>query len=246
MSTVIIEHSAVTGSDRLGVILRDHGHRLQVIRPDIGDPIPADLDGIDAIVSCGGPQSPVEKLEWIDAEMDLLRQAHEAALPVLGLCLGCELLARALGGTVDQLDGVEAGWHEVALLPAGREDPLFAGMPWWSTQLHWHRYHVAELPPGARVLAKSERTPVQAWSLGMRTYAIQFHPETYADTVAAWADDEPNTLKEIGLTADQLREQTRKQDPEATRLATRLFERVALLLMPLDRRYAGIAKGLHH
>jgi GMP synthase-like glutamine amidotransferase len=247
MATVIFEHSAVTGSDRLGVVLRDHGHKLHVIRPDLGEAIPTDLDGIDAIVACGGPQAPNEDLDWIDAEMELMRAAHEASVPMLGLCLGCELLGRALGGKLDQLEGgIECGWHEVTLTPAGREDPLFQGLPWWSMQAHWHRWHVAELPEGARILAKSERTPAQAWALGLRTYGIQYHPEAYARTIEQWAADEPETLKEVGMTAEQLRAANEQHDAVAERLALRLFERVALLLMPLDRRYAGISKDLHH
>jgi GMP synthase (glutamine-hydrolysing) len=251
MATLVIEHSDVTGSDRLGEILRDHAHRLVVIKAHQGEAIPADLDGIDALVSCGGPQSPLDdSLDWLEPEMNLLRLAHEAELPVVGLCLGCQLLARALGGEVAPLDAadgptIEAGWHPVKLSPVGREDPIYVGIAWESMQLHWHRFHVTTPPPGARVLASSARTPVQAWTLGLRTYGLQYHPESFAHTLEAWADDDPAALEEAGITREQLRADTEQHYPAFERLAKRLFEAMTLLLMPVDRRY-GLVKDLHH
>ena len=127
--------------------------------------------------------------------------------------------------------------------PAG---PLFAGIAWRSIQLHWHRYQVTTVPPGGRVLAFSELTKVQAWALGLRTYGIQYHPETFPETLERWADDEPEGLLQGGLTRSQLRASTEEHYPTSARLADRLFESMALLVMPLDRRYAGIVKDLHH
>jgi GMP synthase-like glutamine amidotransferase len=248
MATCVFEHSDRTGIDRLGEVLRDHGQKLEIIRAHREEPIPVDLDGIDAIVICGGPQSPDDdSLPWLKKEMDLLRLAHGASLPIVGICLGCQILARALGGEVALLeDGVEWGFHEIELTPAGREDPLFAGLPWRSMQLSAHRYHVKTSPPAARVLASSKRTPIQAWGLGLRTYGMQYHPEAYPETVERWADDEPETLEEAGLTREQLRRQVEEHYPTFARLAQRLFESMALMLMPVDRRYVGAIRDLHH
>jgi GMP synthase (glutamine-hydrolysing) len=248
MATFIIEHSDRTGSDRLGEVLRDHGHRLEVIGAHRGEAIPTDLDDIDAIITCGGPQSPLDDdLPWLRPEMGLLRLAHEAARPVVGICLGCQILARALGGEVAPLEcGIEWGFHELTLSGAGREDPLFAGIAWRSMQLHAHRFQVKTAPPGARVLASSMRTPIQAWGLGLRTYGIQYHPEAYARTIEAWADEEPQALEEAGLRRQQLADQIAEHYDAFARLADRLFNSMALLLMPLDRRYAGAIKDLHH
>jgi len=267
MATLIIEHSDSAGSDRFGEVLRDYGHRIEIIRVHCGDAVPADLGRIDAIVTCGGPQSPVDdEPTWIEPELKLLRLAHEASLPVVGICLGCQLLARALGGELDRLkcndamrhpgaaaldgesrpeSGLECGWHEVMLTPVGREDPVFAGIPWKSMQVHWHRYHVATPPEGARVLARSAGTPVQAWSLGLRTYGIQYHPEAYVETIDRWAREEPDALRDVGLTPEALRRDTERYYASFDRLARRLFESMALLVMPVDRRY-GVAKEIHH
>jgi GMP synthase (glutamine-hydrolysing) len=248
MATCVFEHSDLTGVDRLGEVLRDHGQKLEIIRAHHDEPIPVDLDGIDAIVICGGPQSPLDdSLPWLKKEIDLLRLANGTSLPIVGICLGCQVLARALGGEVALLDaGVEWGFHEVTLSPAGREDPLFAGLPWRSMQLSAHRYHVKTAPPGARVLASSRHTPIQAWALGLRTYGIQYHPEAYRETVERWADDEPGTLEEVGLTRQQLHRQVEEHYLTFARLARRLFESMALMLMPVDRRYVGAIKDLHH
>lgn len=248
MATLVLEHSEVSRSNRLGAVLRDHGHKLDIRRLHRGEDVPTDLEGIDAIVVLGGPHRPDDDEQpWMAPELALLRAAHESEIPIFGICLGSQLLARALGGEIAKLDGgLEFGWHEVMLTPAGREDPLFAGIPWTSMQLHHHRYHIATLPPGARVLAKSEKTPVQAWSMGLRTYAVQYHPEAYADTLRTWMDDEPEVFDESGQTRDEVERGIDAHDADHERLAQRLFERIALCLMPLDRRFAGIAKAVHH
>jgi GMP synthase (glutamine-hydrolysing) len=247
MSTLVIEHSDLARLDRFGDVLRDLGYRLRVVRVHRDESLPPDLDDVDAIISLGGPQSPLDDAPWVEPELDLLRRAHAQALPVVGICLGCQLLARAMGGEVARLDGgIMLGWPEVRLTPAGREDPIFAGLPWRMRQLHWNSFHVKKAPPGARVLASVDRMPVAAWALGLRTYAIQFHPETTAETLEKWIEDEPSALVEAKLARDALAAQTRANDAVAARLAQRLFETIALVLMPLDRRYAGVAKDVHH
>ena len=248
MATLVIEHSDTTGSDRLGEILRDHGHPLKVVQVHRGEALPPDLDDIDSIVACGGPQSPLDdNLPWIDQEIELLRMAHETDRSIVGLCLGCQLLARALGGEVSPLEnGIEWGWHEVSLTPVGREDPVYSGIAWKSMQLHAHRFHVSQPPAGARVLARSEITPVQAWASGLRTYGFQYHPESYRSTIEAWMAQDPQDVQEVGLTPDEVRQRTDEHFPAFERLAERLFRQVALILMPVDRRFAGLAKDLYH
>ena len=204
MVTLVFEHSDIAGVDRLGEILRDHGHELRIIRPDQGDPIPPDLLGVDAVVSCGGGASPDEELDWIDNEIAFLRSAHEAGLPTLGICLGSQLLGRALGGSVAPMSEKEIGWFDVTLTPAGCDDPLFAGIGWTTMQAHWHGYEVTELPPDARLLASSEKCRNQAWAVGISTYGIQYHPEIHARRLGQWADDEPTDLEKIGLTREAL------------------------------------------
>src|SRR5690606_13531156 len=133
---------------------------------------PPDLDNLDGIISTGGPYDPAdESLTWMTAELNFLRRAHERATPLIGLCLGCQLLARALGGEVGPMDpsgggvtsggGGEFGWHPVTLTEAGKIDPIHAGIGWTTIQPHWHSSEVNKLPPGAIHLASSARCKVQ-------------------------------------------------------------------------------------
>ncbi len=247
MAIVILEHSPSTGAMRLAASLRDYGHRLRVIELHAGAAVPADLDDTDGIVATGGNYSANDNEPWLEPEMKLLAMADEAQLPVIGICLGSQVLARALGGEVGPMEGgIELGWHEVALTPAGAEDPLYAGIAWTSTQFHWHKDQVTTMPDGARVLATSQRCRTQAWACGLRTYGFQYHPEVYADTAAAWAAQHPDDLVKAGITLEELKTRTAEHYPSFERLSCRLFESIALLLVPSDRRYKGLVKDLHH
>lgn len=247
MAILVFKHSELTGIERLGETLRDYGHPFREVALHEGDPVPPDLDDVSAIISCGGPQSVHrDPPDWLQAEMALIRSAADRAIPVLGLCLGCQILAKALGGEVGPLEEpMELGWHEVQLNHLGREDPLFAGQPWTSMQIQWHGDQVTKLPDGARVLATSPRG-VQAWASGLRSYGLQYHPEASAQTLHAWALDEPDQVERAGLTIDELESQSQLHYPNFQRLSQRLFESIALCLIPVDRRYAGVAKDLHH
>ena len=109
MAILIIEHSERTGSDRLGIRLRNDGHLLKVVRVHLGEKLPTELQGLNGIISCGGPQPPDCDEPWVKLELDLLKAADEAELPILGICLGCQLLARALGGTLSHLPNLNSG-----------------------------------------------------------------------------------------------------------------------------------------
>ena len=247
MSIVILEHGPSTGAMRLAAALRDYGHRIRVIELHAGAAVPADLDDTDGIVATGGNYSANDTEPWLAPEMEFLARADAAQLPVIGICLGSQVLARALGGEVGKMDGgIELGWHEVALTPVGAEDPLYAGIAWTSMQFHWHRDEVTKMPDGARVLATSQRCQAQAWAHGLRTYGFQYHPEVYADTPEAWAARHPDDLLKAGTTRDALKTGTAEHYRAFERLSCRLFESIAMLLVPADRRYQGLVKDLHH
>lgn len=247
MAILVFEHSARSGVGRLGQTLRNYGHKLRIVRLHVGEPMPIDLDDVDGIVSCGGPQSSNDdSLPWLQPQMELLRAASQAEMPVVGICLGCQMLARALGGEVRTMDRPEIGWHEVHLTPTGREDPLYAGIAWTSVQAHWHGDEVSTLPQGARLLASSNHCKVQSWAIGLRTYGFQYHPEIDQHGMDAFTSDNPDGLVRAGITPEELRKQTQKHYPAFARLSDRLFDAIALLLMPVDRRYRGLVKDLHH
>lgn len=193
---------------------------------------------MDAVLCFGGPQSANDdELPWMASLLDFIRDAHAAGLPMFGVCLGSQVFARALGGTVTTMEqGPRLGWAGIDLTPDGREDPLHKGQPWQWMQFHWNRDTVSELPDGARVLARGDRDDIQTWRLGVRTYGVQHHPEIESRQVADWAEDDADLLRTTGTDVAQLHADTERYYQSFERLTDRYFETIAMLLMPLDRR----------
>jgi len=246
MSTIFLQHHEDSPPGSAVEVLRSHGHAIRVIRTFAGDPVPTTLDGITGIVSCGGAQSVLDSDAAMEAEYALLREAHERQVPVLGLCLGAQMLAHALGGEVGRLpDGPEVGFHEVGLTPAGREDPMFKGIPWWTQQFQWHEDGIVSAPPDARILAAGRRVPVQVFAVGTSSYGIQYHPEYTRDLVDEHCR-RSDAMAAAGGGPEALARQAGEEFPDFERHALRFFESVALFLMPLDRMSAGIAKDVRH
>lgn len=236
MAILIIEHSERTGSDRLGMRLRNDGHALHVVRVHLGEKLPPDLQEIDGIISCGGPQPPDCDEPWVEPELALLKAADEAQLPILGICLGCQLLARAIGGTLSHLPKPELGWFDITLTSDGREHPLFAGQPWCGPQFHWHHWQVETLPDTATILASSEQCKIQAWTKGINTFAVQFHPECQRGTVTDWIDDDSRTLHEYSINGQTIEHDSDRLFSDYTRLTDRFFDAISQILMPLSSR----------
>jgi GMP synthase-like glutamine amidotransferase len=189
------------------------GISLQVVRTDSDDayPDPRDPDfvvalGSGATAAGGGP-------EWVEREIEWLRAADAAALPVLGICFGAQALAAALGGCVRKLERPELGWVTVDTADADR---LPQG-PW----LAWHE-DCFTLPPLAYELA-SNAFGVQAFCHS-RHLAVQFHPEVTAAIVADWTLDGHGDLERAGITLQALDEATRRHAANAARAADTLFD----------------------
>jgi GMP synthase (glutamine-hydrolysing) len=244
MPILVIEHDSNDHPGVLGRVLARHGLRLRTIRLHAGDRLPSDLDDVDGIVSLGGPQSATDDaLPWLSAEFGLLRAAHAGGVPILGVCLGAQILARALGGTVGRMAAPSGGLGRVDLTPAGREDPLFRGLPWYGTWPGSHQDEVSQLPPDGRVLARSEACGVEAFVSGMFSYGVQFHPEWSSSAFVARCESG-------GLLGDgdraALAATIRDQAEGVDRQAERFAENVASFLLPIERVNAGVAKDIHH
>ena len=247
MAIVIFQHSADCPADILIDSLHAFGQRMRVVKLHAGQAVPVDLDDVHGVVSLGGPQTVHEmNAPWMQAEMGLLRDAHGAGIPVLGLCLGAQLLAAALGGETGRMAAPEVGWKDIALSPQGREDALFAGQPWKGPQFCWHSDQVSKLPEGATLLASSAGCKVQAYAVGLRSYGIQYHPEWSGATVRREIEGGAASVKAAGESVDALLADTQRLAAQSERLARRFFDAVSTLLMPADRINKGIAKDLHH
>jgi len=238
MAIIVFEHHAMETSARLGQVLRDHGHRLRTIRLYAGDPVPADLDDIDGVVSMGGPMNvdQVDEYGWINEEMALIKSAHDAGLPVVGICLGAQLIAQALGGTVGKMDTPEIGFAPVNQFRPGFPDTIFGGIPWKTEQFHTHGYEVTELPPGGAILASSDACKHQAFRVGMNTYGFQFHFEWTRGDIAGILDQFADWLKDSGADADAIRAGLDEKYDLYRHLGDRLCGSLAALLFCIEHR----------
>lgn len=232
MAIIVFQHSDANRPGRLGLTLRDHAFKLDVRRLDQGDEVPADYDDVDGVISLGGPQNVGDHYNWIPKELAYLRGAHERSLPVVGICLGHQLIAKALGGEVAPMDRPEVGMQGVQLLPAGQTDTVLAGIAWDSPQLLIHEHQVKTLPDGAVALASSKACGVQVFRAGMRTYGFQYHFEADRDMTRAIAHESRETLHKDGLTGPELEEQMDRHYPSFARLADRLCVNIATYLIP--------------
>lgn len=240
MAILVLQHHPAEHPARLGATLRDFGHRLRVIELNDGDALPPDLDDVDGIITLGGPMNVDQagKHPWLEAEFELVRRAHEQGVPLVGLCLGAQVIAHALGGKVQPMDQPEVGWLAVRQSFPGTIDPLLSGIPWRTTQFHLHGQQITDLPEGGVPLAGSDATPIQAFKVGLRTYAFQYHFELARPDIDAMLEAS-RTWVEPTVSIDQVRDATADHYELYRHLGDRLGSNIANLLMPLDKRLAG-------
>ena len=241
MAILVFEHEQAGESARLGAVLGDHGHRLRVVQLYRGQAMPVDLDDVDAILSMGGPMNvgDADEHPWMQPEIDLLRQAHERDIPIVGICLGAQLLASALGGEVAAMENPEVGWHRVRLAFPGTTDPLLAGTPWNSMQFHMHGQEVVELPPDAVALAGSAACRTQAFKVGLRSYGFQYHFELMQADIDELLTKRHQWLTDAAVDVDAVRRAHDEHYPMYRHLSDRLAHNIAQLLVPIDKRLVG-------
>ncbi len=240
MAIVVLQHSAFDGPGILAQVLRDNAHRLDIRRLDLpaaqgGKPVPADYDGVSAVISLGGPQSVGDGSPWMAQELAFLKGAHERQLPVLGICLGHQLLAAALGGEVGPANEGEVGMCPVNIIGPGQTDTVLAGVPWRHHQLQAHNQEVTKVPPDAVVLASSPACRVQAFRCGLRTYGFQFHFEYDRAMIEARATDAftQQLMARRGLSAADVRQQVDRHFDDYGRIGRRLAGNIASFLFPV-------------
>lgn len=166
----------------------DAGHALEEWSVAGGGRPASELAAYDALVVLGGGQNVAERdrLPYLSAELGLIADWHARGRPLLGVCLGAQLLAQATGGAVVRMERPEIGWFDVERLPAGAADPLLGPGGPVIRSYQWHSYAV-DLPPGAVTLARNAAC-AQAFRT-QNSWGVQFHPEVTAAIVEAWIDD---------------------------------------------------------
>lgn len=189
MKILLLQHAEVEHPGKFREFLAEDGHETVAIELDQGEALPASIDGYDALWVLGGPMDVWQEdlHPWLKAEKEFIREAVvERGTPFLGLCLGHQLLAEVLGGTVGLSETPEIGVMDVQLTELGVEDVFLDGLPEKFKALQWHSAEVKTLPAGCKVLATSPDCAVQAISWQRKAYSLQFHMEVEADTVENW------------------------------------------------------------
>jgi len=189
MKILVLQHARIEHPGAFRKFLQEDGHEWSPVNLDEGEKIPK-LDSFDALWVMGGPMDVWEenKYPWLRDEKKFIKEAVEArGIPFLGLCLGHQLLAEALGGRCDKSQHPEIGVMEVSLTNSAESEIIFDDFPEKFSCLQWHGAEVSEMPVGAKCLATSPLCNVQAMSWGPRAYSMQFHIEVEPDTVENWA-----------------------------------------------------------
>ena len=177
----IFRHIACEGPGYLGSLLDAQHIPYEIIAIDANEAIPGQLDDISGLVFMGGSMSVNDSFPWIEQELQLIRAARKLDLPMLGICLGSQLIAKALGGTVSKGNGMELGWAPVQKCHPVQQDGWFDELEDSFSVFHWHGEKFS-LPEGTTLLLSSDCYPHQAFAIG-NTLALQFHLEMTADMV---------------------------------------------------------------
>jgi GMP synthase (glutamine-hydrolysing) len=188
MRILSVIHESDVPSGSFSTTARELGHTVDEHSFSLGSP-PSPGDTYDAVMIFGGTDNVDERgvKPWIDRELEELARVIEGGTPVLGICLGGQLIAEAAGGSVFPLGHEGVGWQEVELTPEAPKDPLFGAVPARFQAYLWHEYQFS-LPRKAVPLGRSDDC-LQAFRLGDRVWALQFHPEITAEIADTWIEE---------------------------------------------------------
>ncbi|MFE5591726.1 type 1 glutamine amidotransferase [Streptomyces sp. NPDC056549] len=216
-AVLVVQHEEDAGPGLVGEHLAGTGLRLDVIRAWEGEALPETLGGHAGLIVLGGSVNceEDEAAPWLPRVRTLVREAVAGEVPLLGICLGGQIVAHALGGSVARRDrGPEVGAVPLRRLPAAEGDPVLGGVPEGAPAAQWHWDEVDRLPAGAVPLLTGDDCPYQAFRVGAAGWAVQFHPEAGADTVAAWAAVDAPQLRTAGVDAGDTVASVRAAEPE--------------------------------
>jgi GMP synthase (glutamine-hydrolysing) len=190
MDFLAVIHGESVRSGVFGDVVRERGHGLEEWSLAWDKPLPRPLDAYGAVLVFGGAMhaDQDDHHSWLREEDMFLQRLLDLHMPVLGICLGAQLLAKAAHAPVYPVEEAEVGWFEVELTAAGTEDPVLGRLPQTFDAFQWH-YYAHDVPAGAVELARN-RVCTQAFRLGDSAWGVQFHPEVTLHQVQSWIHEE--------------------------------------------------------
>ena len=228
---LVLQHADPEHPGLIADAVQEIGGLLEIVRCDLGQPVPESLDDYDGLIIMGGPQSVYEedRFPYLRDEKRLARQAIDNNIPLIGVCLGSQIIADVLGSEVLPSGGVEIGWKPVTRSREAAADPVLSALPDAFTPLHWHG-DVYDLPDGAILIGSSEMTPCQGFIYGETTYALLFHLEMTEPQIMDMARLFPEDIHRGGLDPSELLSETAARAAALEPYATEVFTRWATLL----------------
>jgi GMP synthase (glutamine-hydrolysing) len=206
MDVLAVIHGDRVRAGVFGDVVEERGHRLEEWSLAWDTPLPRPLDSYGAVLVFGGAihADQDDRHPWLREENVFLQRLLHSRTPVLGVCLGAQLLAKAGGGAVFPADDPEVGWFDVELTDSAHDDAVFARLPQRFPAFQWH-YYTYDIPAGAEELARSRRC-TQAFRLGDSAWAIQFHAEVTLAQVRDWIGRGVDEAESLQLPPDLLAE----------------------------------------
>ena len=200
---IVLQHHPAENLGAIAEALEAAALAWQYVRVHEGHPIPQEIRGAGGLIVMGGPQTvyQLDRYPYLRDELRLIEAALKENKPILGVCLGSQLLAAALGAKVDRGAEREIGWYRVRLSEAAKDDRLLHGLATEFMAAHWHS-DVFDLPAGATALASSDKTPVQGFRYGEKAYGLLFHAEMTEEILAALVAEFGEGLKRVGIDGD--------------------------------------------
>jgi GMP synthase (glutamine-hydrolysing) len=189
MDVLAVIHGDKVRAGVFGDVVTVRGHRLEEWSLAWGTPLPRPLDAYGAVMVFGGAMHADQDRHhpWLLEENLFLQRLLDLQTPVLGICLGAQLLAKASNASVHPASRFEIGWYPVELSDGATDDPVIGRLPARFDAFQWH-YYTYDVPAGAVELARSE-VCTQAFRLGNNAWGVQFHPEVTLEQVQSWVDE---------------------------------------------------------
>jgi GMP synthase (glutamine-hydrolysing) len=225
---LVFRHVPHEGLGTIEAFLKGLKVQIQYCDLSDNDKPPTSCAGIDFVISMGGPMNAdeTERYPFLLAERDFLANAIKSNLPTVGVCLGSQIIARALGAQVKQGPSKEIGWYSVTLTDRGMRDPIFQCLRSKTPSVfQWHG-DTFELPSGAVSLATSEMYRHQAFRYRNHVYAFQFHFEVTADMVRTWIEKNQAELEGVKryISQSQIADEIEFQTPKLEHFALQMYE----------------------